>query len=98
MRAAVAPDLPRLGPALFWIPLRAVTDLRERFILPSGGVDESDIRPVGAVTGIRGRIDHEFRVTHVVIVDRCAECASELPSGVAGARRCGPGTATESKR
>src|SRR5438045_6303797 len=98
MSASVAADLTRLGSVLFGIPVRAVTDLREGFILPSGAVDKSDIRPVGAVTGIRGRIDHDFGATHIVIVNRCAEGAGELPSRVVGARHCGPRTATESKR
>src|SRR5215467_13988423 len=98
MNASVAADLPRLGSALFGIPVRAVTDLRERLILPSGAVDKSDIRPVGAVTGISGRIDHDLGGTHIVIVNRRAERAGELPSGVVGARRCGPRTATKSKR
>src|SRR6476620_9811581 len=61
-------------------------------------MDKSDIRPVGAVTGVRGRIDHDFGATHIVIVNRRAERAGELPSGVVGARHCGPWTATESKR
>src|SRR5262249_36990265 len=70
----------------------------ERFILPSCAVDKSDIRPIGAVTGIRGCIDHDVAGTHIVIVYRRAERAGELPSGVVGARRCGPRPATESKR
>src|SRR5579883_605249 len=98
MSASIAPDLPRLGPVLFGIAVRAVADLRERFILPSGGVDKSDVRPVGAVAGIRGRIDHDVGGTDIVIVNRRAERAGELPSGVVGARRCGPRTAAESKR
>src|SRR5256885_12823810 len=58
----------RRPPRSTLFPYTTLFRSRERFILPSGGVDKSDIRPVGAVTGIRGRIDHDFGDTHIVIV------------------------------
>ena len=76
MRAAVAPDLPRLGAVRVGIPAGVVTDLRERFVLPAGGVDERHIRPVGAVAPIRGRVDDDLSLDFSQLPD--LKCLSTL--------------------
>ena len=88
MSPSVSPNLPGLRLAAVRDPRSVVTDLSAGFVLPPGAMNERDVGPIGEIPRVGGSIDDNVRATDVVIVDEGAERASELPSGVAGAREC----------
>src|SRR5687768_1234605 len=97
MGASVAPDFPRPRLAAVWVSRRVVTDLNAGVVLPPSAVDECDVRPVGEIPRVGGRIDDDVRAGHVVVVDEGAKLAAQLPTGVASARErfCRTGAAAQ---
>src|SRR5262252_8352092 len=97
MSAAVSPDRPCLGLVLFRICVRSVTELGDRYILPPRAVDERYVGPVLAVSRICRSIDHNLPTADIMVVDRGAESARKLPTGVIRAGSRWPWTAAETK-
>jgi hypothetical protein len=98
MSAPVAHDFPRSRLASVRETRRAGANLAQGVVLPSSGVNEGDIRPVGAVPGVGGCIDDSLRVAHSVVVDVRAKRAAKLPACIRGACERRPCAAAAAER